>query len=471
MKKAKRIFAFVSALTLMAMTAACDSTGGNTETTTPTTPAKELNEDDKAAIADIDVGEIENDNVGQVTWLATYDINPADGKPKMPALELFETKYGGSIKFIEVVWEERYTKMATLLSSGDAPDMYPAQEFDTFPVDVINGKSQAWDDYLDFNDAELWASVPGAKALSEVHTINGKHYAAVTDTAAKIMIYNKKTIEENGLDDPAELLAEDNWTWDTFRKMCADYCSREDDKFAYDWWEFEQQIIGTTGVVPVSMENGLLVNNLLSAEIERAQAFAYGLKRDDMPFPHGEYDWQVKPSRISEGTTLFYPTGMWALWLPPADLAVYGEMDEIAFVPYPRDPSADAYYLPAGMEGYALCKGAPNPEGAAAYMKCKLLCNAETRDLEEKQYREDYGWTEEMIDMMHTANKLTDAHPTMPIFFKGIDKDYASGLDDALKQVTYSSEGTDWASARDSVNMSIQTDIDEINKKLQEGGF
>ena len=65
-------------------------------------------------------------------------------------------------------------------------------------------------------------------------------------------------MEENGLTDPAELLAEGNWTWDTFREMCLEYCDREADQFAYDSWYFETQFLLTTGVAPISMENGMV---------------------------------------------------------------------------------------------------------------------------------------------------------------------------------------------------------------------
>ena len=80
---------------------------------------------------------------------------------------------------------------------------------------------EPFDDYLDF-DSDLWSV--GAKKLSDEHTLGGKHYVAVVSTdAGCVCIYNKKTISENGLPDPAELLAEDNWNWDTFKDMCVEF--------------------------------------------------------------------------------------------------------------------------------------------------------------------------------------------------------------------------------------------------------
>ncbi|MDE6594419.1 MAG: carbohydrate ABC transporter substrate-binding protein, partial [Oscillospiraceae bacterium] len=117
MKNFKRTIAFVSALTLMGTMAACanDSGSASNETTTTTAP-KELNEEDKAAVDQmLDVSEDEKLENGTVKWLSWYDINPADNKPKLTALELFETKYGGKIEFIPTTWENRFNDLSTLV--------------------------------------------------------------------------------------------------------------------------------------------------------------------------------------------------------------------------------------------------------------------------------------------------------------------------------------------------------------------
>ncbi len=473
--KTKKLLAFMSALAFIGTAATGCSSGdtgsGEAQTTTASTAPKELNEEDKAALENVVVEDAETLENPTVRWLATYDINPADGKPKMPALEMFETQYGGKIEYIPCTYNERYDRLATMLVGGDAPDMFPAQEFDTFPSRVLEGKFQAWDDYLDFNDEALWAGVPGAKALSDMHVLKGKHYVAAVGTYSScVMVYNKNTIEENGLDDPAELLAEDNWTWDTFKKMCEDYCSREEDKFAYDSWYFERALLLTTGVAPVGMKDGKLVNNLASAEIERAENFMYDLKANDLPLPKAEFDWTEHAERIGEGKTLFLPIGTWALWGDPQYAEKFGKPGEIMFVPMPKDPDADAYYLPSSMDAYSLCKGAQNPEGAAAYMKCILTAgnSDESKAITEKQYREDYGWTDEMLEMNKTVDDLTAEHP-MISFVGGLSGDIngagvAHDIDDALKQASFN--GTDWASTREAVNLLAQTDIDELNARI-----
>lgn len=468
MKNFKRTIAFVSALALTGTMAACSSEDGGSgsvsETTTVSTAPKELDEEDKAAVEQIDMSGAEKLENGTVKWLSWYDINPEDNKPKLAALELFENNYGGKIEYIPTVYENRFNDLSTLVLGGTSPDIFPGQEGDTFPERVLNGMFEAWDDYLDFNDPELWTD--GAKKLSDVHMMGGKHFLVATTTDSKcIMIYNKKTIEENGLDDPAELLANNAWDWNAFRKMCVDYCNREEDKFAYDSWYFETNLLLTTGVAPISTENGLLKSNLTSPEIERAENFMYDLKKDDLPLPKPEFDWKEQPQRMSEGKTLFYPIGTWALW--EADLSAYGELDEIMFVPMPKDPEADKYYLPSSMDAYVLCKGAPNPEGAAAFMKCKLISAKDPNALsiEEKQYRTDYGWTDDMVDMWYKVRQLTDENPVINIHM-GLTSDVANAVDDGLKQASFN--GTDWAVTRESISGLADISIDETNKKIQE---
>ncbi len=469
MKNVKRSLALISAIALVGSLAACgdnntEQTTANapeTTTTTATTPAKELDEEDKAAVEQVDIGDDEKLENGKIRWLATYDINPDLGKPKLFALELFESKYGGSVEWIPTTWENRYSDLANLVLGGDSPDLFPAQEFDTFPSGAVNGMFEPFDDYLDF-DSDIWTE--GTKKLADFHVLNGKHYVAPVATDSKcLMIYNKRTIEENGLDDPVELLEADNWTWDTFKQMCLDYCSREDDKFAYDSWYFETQFILTTGVAPIGMENGLIKSNLTSPELERAENFMCDLKKMDLPLPKDEFDWTEQPQRISEGKTLFWPCATWALW--EADLSKFGKPDEIMFVPMPRDPQADKYYLPANMDAYALCKDAKNPEGAAAFIKCKLIAEKDEDSLAitEKQYREDYGWTDEMMDMWYRVRELTDANPVVSLHM-GIPKDYANIVDDGLKQASFS--GAEWSTTRGAMSDAVQEAVDELNEQI-----
>ena len=53
------------------------------------------------------------------------------------------------------------------------------------------------------------------------------------------MYYNKNTIRDNSLEDPAELLKEGRWTWDALWEMMTAFCDVEAEKYATDDWWFE----------------------------------------------------------------------------------------------------------------------------------------------------------------------------------------------------------------------------------------
>ncbi len=439
-----------------------DQPAGTTVATTAlttTTPAATLKEEDKEAIAEIDkdAEKLENPTV---KFLSSWDINPADGKPKQVSLELFETTRGGKIEYIPCTWDERYSALGKLVASGDSPDMFSAGDLDCFPQGAINNMFIPMDDYVDF-DSELWAPM---KEINDLFVFNGKHYVGATSTdAGVVMIYNKRTIEENGLQDPVKLLEEGNWTWDTLYDMMIAFCDRSQEKYAIDGWWFEGAISLTTGVPYIGMKDGKVVQNLDDPLIEAVQQYMYDIKKQDLPYPKSEYGWQINPSNIAKGKTLFYPCGIWALYV--ADLSDFGEMEDIMFVPMPRCPQADEYYLPTSINGFTICSGATNPEGVGAYLDCVMQCrdNETAKKIEQEQIFEDYQWTQEMYDMLQKVKEMTEQHPMIE-FYTAVNDNVNDLINNPIKE-TYNA-GVPWSQTKETIKMAVQKELDTVNGKL-----
>ena len=168
MKNIKRTLAGLTALALTAGLTACG--GGNTddgaqqvvdevleETTATTTTAKtvavnteELKEEEADALEDTmsQLQDVELENK-TIKWLAHYDINPGgNGASKKVELELFERKYGGSIKWYRTTWENRYNDLSTYVLGGEGIDFFPS-EAGNLPKGIISGMFQPVDDYID----------------------------------------------------------------------------------------------------------------------------------------------------------------------------------------------------------------------------------------------------------------------------------------------------------------------------------
>ena len=466
MKNKKLLSSVMAAVTLLGATS-CSQTNDRTTTTqqtssaevTTTTTAATLAEEDKQALAEVETTYEKLEN-GTVKFLSSWDINPADGKPKQVSLEMFETNYGGKIEFISCTWETRYEMLGKLIAAGDSPDMFSAGDLDCFPQGAASKMFLPLDDYVDF-DSDLWAPM---KEVNDQFVFQGKHYVGATSTdAGVVMIYNQKTIDENGLADPAKLLEEGNWNWDTFYDMMIAFCDRTNEKYAVDGWWFEGAISLTTGVPYVGMKDGKVVQNLDDPMIEQVQRFMYNMKKQDLPFPKSEYGWQIHPENIGNGKTLFYPCGIWALYV--TDLSDFGETEDIRFVPMPACPYADAHYLPTAINGFTLCSGAENPEGVAAYLDCLMICrdNEVATKIEQEQIFEYYQWTDEMYDMLLKTRELTEQHPVIE-FYTAVNDTVNDLVNNPIKE-TYNA-GIAWSETKESIKFAVQAELDSFNKKL-----
>ena len=468
MKSKKTTACIMSALTLISA-GACAKGGERSTSTQPalpaattvtTTAAATLAEKDKKALAEVETTYEKLKNP-TVKFLSSWDINPADGKPKQVSLEMFEGAYGGEIEYISCTWDERYTALGKMIAAGDSPDMFSAGDLDCFPQGAVSKMFMPLDDYVDF-DSELWAPM---KNINDQFVFNGKHYVGATSTdAGVVMIYNQKTIEENGLSDPAVLLEEGNWNWDTLYDMMIAFCDRKNEKFAVDGWWFESAISLTTGVPYVGMKDGKIVQNLDNPLIDKVQQYMYEMKKQDLPFPKSEYSWQIHPENIGKGKTLFYPCGTWALYV--ADLSDFGEMEDIRFVPMPACPYADKYYLPTSITGFTLCSGAKNPEGVAAYLDCLMICrdNETALEIEHSQIFEDYQWTETMYNMLLKTREMTEEAPVIE-FYTAVNDTVNDLVNNPIKE-TYNA-GVAWSETKESIKMALQSELDSVNTRIE----
>ena len=403
----KKLKAFVSALLVTAMSLslfACgeDDASSQSYRELDSSTREEIN--NIASQSDLLTGELENKTI---KWMSDWDINPdGTGKNVPTDLAVFQERYGGNVEWHKVTWDNRYEKLAEAINSGEGIDFFYAGNLDAFPKGAVRGMFQPIDDYIDFS-SPLWEDVQEA---NDSAMWNGSHYMAIVQaTGDKVAcVYNRKTIEEAGLEDPAELYAKGEWDWDAFQEMLEAFVDPDNQKYGIDGWWFEFGLMNTTGVPAVGLEDGVLVNNLADSSMERVQNWLYDLYNTNcIAIGVGDYGWTAKPQYIGEGKLLFYPVGLYSFYREPAQWQKeFGE--DAFFVPMPKDPEADEYYIPVGIESYVMVKGAQNPEGVAKYLDCKryTIIDEEVNAIADQQMIDDYGWTEEMVEMKASMQEL-----------------------------------------------------------------
>ena len=406
-------------------------------------------------------GELENKTI---KWMANWDINPdASGKSTPIELEIFHSRYGGVVEYKACDWDSRYDQLANAINGGDGIDFFPASDLDAFPKGAIKDMFVPIDDYIDFSDP-LFADV---KSTADLFQWKGKHYVIVNNVSGDncVVIYNKDTIEENGLKDPAKLLAEDNWNWDTFTECLKQFVDPDNGQYGIDGWWFEAGLSATCGVPYIGIQDGKLVNNLKDPAIERLQNWMYDLGTSNcVAIGVGDFGWTAMPNYIGEGKTLFYPCGAWALYSSPDQWqAQFGE--NAMFVPMPKDPNASEYYIPCGLDGYVMVNGGKNPEGVAKFAACKrmTITNERANAIAREQLIADYGWRDDMCQMLDKVHALAQANPHYD-FYNAVSTDVSGILDSNENGIRAASKGqTQWSESVSAIYSAIDAYLAEYN--------
>ena len=437
-------------------------------------PTKPINSENRQKIYQLAVkdgrltGELENKTI---KWLSDWDINPNNGMSTPADLGIFQDYYGGEIQFYQCVYEQRYDQLTNYINAGEGIDFFYAGNFDAFPKGAIREMFVPYDQYIDL-DSELWKDV---KNVNDSVMWKDQHYMAVVQMSGDncAIIYNRDTVAELGFEDPAELYKKGEWNWEVFEEMLTAFVSPEEQKYGLDGWWFESALSATVGVPYVGLENGKLVNHLTDSNIERVQNFMYDLfTKDCIAIGVGDFGWKEKPQYIGEGKELFYPVGLWQLYGASEEVNDEGERngwkvtfgDNCMFVPMPKDPQAENYFIPANMNSYCFVKGGANPEGVAKFLDCKrlTLLNEEIREISDNQFTKDYGWTDDMVAMKRDMDELAMQNPVID-FKNGVTSDIASILDDSATGIRASAKGTPWNETLGALKDPVQTMIDEAN--------
>ena len=234
---------------------------------------------------------------------------------------------------------------------------------------------ESLDNDIDLDDP-LWS---GIKDIAENFTYKGVHYYYPYRITTNFALnYNKKSIEEYALDDPYDLYMNNNWTWDTFKKLLIDWCNADEKHIGYAG-EGGMSFIATTGTSLVKVQpDGSVKNNIGDVNVTRAMDFCADLYRNGLTHQGELGDW-VSPQLWADNSDRVLFLGMNPEWTYGAAAAqvqnksgveddICNTVSDFAFVPFPRDPQSDEYSIAYDTFGYLVAKGAKNKKGAVDWI-------------------------------------------------------------------------------------------------------
>ncbi len=386
MNRTKRILCgAMTAAMIMGLTACDEETPVNSsgsagapqvEAPSTTTSASTTADPDENAPTDAGIKEIGTDtytpdgNSGKIVWLGYYDLE-TDGSASEQYKIFTSDLYGGQIEYVSTTsGSEYFEKLATMISSDDSPDIV-RYEWQSFPTGMSKNMYEPLDGEIDLT-SPLWSEMAD---VAENFAYKGKHYYFPYRITTNFALnYNKKSLEEYALPDPYDLYKENNWTWDTFKQLLIDWCNADDKHIGYAG-EGAMSFIATTGTTLVKVQkDGTAKNNIGDINVSRAMDFCQELYRNGLTHQGELGDW-VSPQTWADNSDRLLFLGMNPEWTYGAAAKqvqdkkgveddICNTVSDFAFVPFPRDPSADKYYIAYDTFGYMVAKGAKNKKGA-----------------------------------------------------------------------------------------------------------
>ena len=315
-------------------------------------------------------------NAGIVKYLGYYDIT-RDLKGYEQCLIFQSDMYGGTIEYISSPYGEAfYEKLSLYIASDDSPDLVEKSVM-LYPGNISTNLFEPLDGKIDI-DSPLWKDM---KDVAESFSWGGNHYYyphCITTSFA--LNYSKKTIADNGLPDPYTLYMNGEWTWEAWREIMIRFCDMDEKNIGF--YATDSTINGfvlTTGTPWVDvLPNGHITNNLQSSNVTRAMQFVESLYRDGLSYDKQYGDW-VPPTVFATNCDRLLFLCMEPEWTYIAatetiqnssgvENDIFDTVSDFAFVPFPRDAYADAYYQGYETFGYLIPKGAKNMSGALEFI-------------------------------------------------------------------------------------------------------
>ena len=315
-------------------------------------------------------------HAGTLKYLGFYDIT-SDQKGTEQCLIFQSDVYGGTIDYTSVPFGAAfYDKLANLIASDDSPDIVTKDAM-LRPGNISKNLFEPLDGKIDLT-TPLWKDIAGV--VEDFSWKNKHYYYPHRTTTLYALNYSKQTIAENDLTDPYDLYRAGEWTWDAWRDIMIQFCDKDDDNIGFYATDTTvDAFILTTGTSIVDTQpSGVISNNIANPNVTRAMQFIETLCRDGLSYGKQLGDWVPPQTFATECDRLLflcmepewtYIAATEQLQNPKGvDNDIFDTVSEFAFVPFPRDTQADAYYQGYDTFGYLVPKGAKNIDGAIEFI-------------------------------------------------------------------------------------------------------
>jgi multiple sugar transport system substrate-binding protein len=188
-------------------------------------------------------------------------------------IQNFTDKYGIEVKLINTTLSDYQTKLASMITSRNSPDL-AALNAEYFPMAVVKNRFQP----IDLNIWNLEKDSDLDIAQMKQFIWDGKYYGASVKgswfSEKAIVFYNKSMFENAGLDTPYDMFINGEWNWDTLKETASKLTNSK--KGIYGWGDRSYNRINwllANNTDLVNFDDGKITNNLTDKKVEDSLAF------------------------------------------------------------------------------------------------------------------------------------------------------------------------------------------------------
>lgn len=313
--------------------------------------------------------------------------------------KLLKENYNCELEFIRTTYDELPTKAASLVLSGNSPDLifFRPQDYNTF---IKQNLVQNMSSYIDFSDP-LWA---GVKDVNDQFAHGGKYYLCVYEWLNNSYIYYWKNIfTDAGLQTPLEKYRAGEWMLSDMRELMKQVTTDSDRD-------------GLIDMYGIAMHPSDIWNCVGADFVTRDKDGKWQMNLRD-PKLNPFFDFLYNTSSVVDNSRLmaynviadFNAKKTAMLWYEAWLLPTLGEQikaGEIEFAPSPQVDGTDKYYVTGRAETAWVGANCANPGGAMAFF---AVCRYLQTDPEQKaRLREKdktlYQYTDEMFALQDEMN-------------------------------------------------------------------
>ena len=443
MKKSLRVISFATAaiLAVGVMFTSC-TPGGKTSSTT-----SGVKYTDVKTAADI---KFTNPSLSIMGYQGTEDW-------LQPLIENFKALGGAAPSCIYPVWEQRHQQLSTKISTNASPDLYKYEEGSgDWPNLITAAQVESVDNLIDYN-SPLFAPL---KSAFDAYKIGGKGYLIPNSIQCfrSFVLYNKTVFQNAGLETPFQLYQKGEWTMDKMEEYAQKftvttggtqtsigmYCSDEGPFIASTGRDFIQ-----------ADASGNIVNNVKDPIIAKMMERIQRMYRDEKCLT---MDASIARTMMVNGKMAMYAGAFQNI----DTLGLLPSTGVIEWVPFPKDPDADKWYLDGKVDGYFIPRGAKNVDGALAWNAMATQYNQDPSIIDSQAAAQaakyhvtaDFGTINK--EMVHNSSKFA----IKILLYKNFTTFYSKFYDAYWNKLI---QGTSWSTIAEQLSPVADQEIQKLS--------